>query len=60
MFATCINGATQGEFIPLPGGVLIMQDAQIIGALGISGASSEFDQTVAVSAIESCGFIAKA
>ena len=51
MFAACINGATQGQFIPLPGGVLIMENSQIVGALGISGASSEFDESVAISAI---------
>ena len=59
MFAVCINGATQGQFIPLPGGVLIVKGDEIIGALGISGASSKLDESVAVAAIESCGFIAK-
>lgn len=58
MFAACINGVTQGQFIPLPGGVLIIEDAQIIGALGISGASSAVDESIAISAIQSCGFIA--
>ena len=58
MFAACINGATQGQFIPLPGGVLILENGQIIGALGISGASSQLDESVAISAIQSCGFIA--
>jgi len=58
MFAACINGVTQGQFIPLPGGVLIMENSQIIGALGVSGASSEFDENVAISAIQSCGFTA--
>ncbi|MCJ8321792.1 MAG: heme-binding protein, partial [Colwellia sp.] len=58
MFAVCINGATQGQFIPLPGGVLIVKDEQIIGALGISGASSTLDESIAVAAIQSCGFTA--
>ena len=59
MFAACINGATQGQFIPLPGGVLILENGQIVGALGISGASSKLDESVAISAIQSCGFIAE-
>ena len=56
MFAVCINGATNGQFIPLPGGVLILKDGQVVGALGVSGASSELDENVAVSAIQSCRF----
>jgi len=59
MFAVCINGATNGQFIPMPGGVLIVKNGQILGALGISGASSEIDEDVAVSAIKNCEFIAK-
>ncbi len=58
MFAVCINGATNGQFIPLPGGVLIINQGQVVGALGVSGASSELDESVAVSAIQSCQFTA--
>jgi len=58
MFAVCINGATNGQFIPLPGGVLILKEGQVVGALGVSGASSELDENVAVSAIQSCRFTA--
>ncbi len=58
MFAVCINGATNGQFIPLPGGVLILKDGQVVGALGVSGASSELDENVAVSAIQFCRFSA--
>lgn len=59
MFANCINGAAQGKFIPLPGGVLILDKAQrVVGAMGISGANSDQDEAVAVRALESEGFIA--
>ena len=58
MFAVCINGATNGQFIPLPGGVLILKDGQVVGALGVSGASSELDENVAVAAIQFCRFSA--
>ena len=58
MFAACINGATNGQFIPLPGGVLIINQGPVVGALGVSGASSELDESVAVSAIQSCQFTA--
>ena len=58
MFASTINGASNGEFIPLPGGVLILEADVIIGALGISGASSNEDEQIAVNAIERCHLIA--
>ncbi|GDY24458.1 hypothetical protein AHAT_03480 [Agarivorans sp. Toyoura001] len=51
MFAATINGATGGEFIPLPGGVLIVEQQQVMGAIGISGASSDLDEWVATNAI---------
>ena len=60
MFATCINGATQGSFIPLPGGVLIYHQDNLLGAVGISGASSDLDEKVAVRAIERCHLQAEA
>ncbi len=54
MFANCINGAVQGNFIPLPGGVLIMSKSkEIIGAIGISGANSDQDEAIAIKIIES-------
>ena len=33
-------GFGTGQFIPLPGGVLIINQGQVVGALGVSGASS--------------------
>ncbi|MCJ8340299.1 MAG: heme-binding protein [Pseudomonadales bacterium] len=59
MFATCINGATNGNFVALPGGVLIYDKSDLLGAVGISGASSDLDERVAVRAIESCNFQAE-
>jgi len=58
MFASTINGANNGEFIPLPGGVLILENDVIIGAIGISGASSNEDEQIAISAIQSCNLFA--
>lgn len=58
MFANTINGANNGEFIPLPGGVLIYDGQELIGAMGISGASSDQDEQIAVSSIKSQGLLA--
>lgn len=56
MFANSINGASKGKFIPLPGGVLILENKDIIGAVGISGANSDQDEAVAIGAIQYAGF----
>ena len=58
MFATTINGAAQGNFIPMPGGVLIKDKEVTIGALGVSGASSDQDEKIAIEAITTLGFSA--
>lgn len=58
MFANTINGANNGQFIPLPGGVLILEAGQVLGAVGISGASSDQDEAVAVYAVEQSGLSA--
>jgi len=58
MFATTINGAAQGNFIPMPGGVLIKDKQGVIGALGVSGASSDDDEKIAIGAITTQGFSA--
>lgn len=59
MFANCINGAAAGNFIPLPGGVLILnQLKEVIGAIGISGASSDQDENTAIELIKQEGLIA--
>jgi uncharacterized protein GlcG (DUF336 family) len=58
MFANTINGANNGEFIPLPGGVLIYDEQKIIGAMGGSGANSDQDEQIAVVSIKSQGLLA--
>ena len=48
--------ASEGKVIPAPGGVLI-RDAEktIIGAVGISGDTSENDEACAVAGIKAAG-----
>ena len=54
-FIEAMNALSDGLLVPVPGGVLIKQDGRIIGAVGISGASSDEDEALAVSAIEKAG-----
>jgi uncharacterized protein GlcG (DUF336 family) len=55
-FQSALAAASDGRFIPTPGGVLIL-DAQnrAIGAIGISGDASDKDEFCAVQAIKAAG-----
>ena len=58
-FFDAINSLTGGEVIPVAGGVLIRNaQGQLIGAIGISGDTSDNDERCAVQAIEQVGLIA--
>ncbi|WP_286978777.1 heme-binding protein [Pseudomonas sp.] len=60
-FIGAVNNLADGNLVPAPGGVLI-RDAQgeVIGAVGITGDTSDIDEQCAISAIESIGFRADA
>ena len=52
-FVQAINGLADGDFVPVPGGVLITdKDGTLLGAVGISGDTSDNDEAAAVSGIE--------
>jgi len=56
-FQNAIAAASQGRFIPVPGGVLIRnEDGQTIGAVGISGDTSDRDEYCAIEAINAVGY----
>jgi uncharacterized protein GlcG (DUF336 family) len=51
----------QGRLVPVPGGVLIKDaDGEIVGAVGISGDTSDKDEVCAVAGIEASGLKADA
>jgi uncharacterized protein GlcG (DUF336 family) len=56
MFFTALASVSGGRMIPVPGGVLI-RDAggDVIGAVGISGDTSDRDETCAIAGIEAAG-----
>jgi len=54
-FAMGVNGVSNGQFIPQPGGLLIYRDKVLIGAVGISGASSDQDEQAATTALQNLG-----
>lgn len=49
--------ATLGNLVPVAGGVLVEDDAgRLVGAVGISGDTSDNDEAAAVAGIEKAGF----
>jgi uncharacterized protein GlcG (DUF336 family) len=59
-FVQAMNGLFDGRFVPVRGGVLVRDRAgRMVGAVGISGDTSENDALCAVAGIEAAGFIAE-
>ncbi|MCF4998165.1 heme-binding protein [Pseudomonas syringae] len=58
-FFDAINSLTGGEVIPVAGGVLIRNaEGLILGAIGISGDTSDNDERCAMQAITQAGLVA--
>lgn len=58
-FISAMNALNDGALVPVPGGVLIKQDGVLIGAIGITGDSSDNDEICAVAVIEEFGLTAE-
>ncbi len=54
-FVGAVTHAVGGALVPAPGGVLIRCAAELIGAVGISGDTSDNDEACAIAAIRSVG-----
>ncbi len=55
-FMGALAVASQGRFIPVPGGVLIRnQEDHVVGAVGISGDTSEKDEYCAIAGVKAAG-----
>jgi len=55
-FIAAVSNLAQGGLVPAPGGVLIRDaSGEVIGAVGITGDTSDIDEQCAVSALESLG-----
>jgi uncharacterized protein GlcG (DUF336 family) len=59
MFFTALGSVSGGRVIPVPGGVLIRDaEGRIVGAVGISGDTSDKDEACAIAGIEAAGLTA--
>ena len=57
-FQAALAAASDGRFVPVPGGVLVQTGEGVtIGAVGVSGDTSEKDEYCAVEAIGSAGLV---
>lgn len=54
-FVAAAGAAIGGALIPVPGGVLIRDGEVTVGALGISGDTSDNDEAAAVAGVEAAG-----
>ena len=56
-FIAAVTHAVGGLLVPAPGGVLIREEnGELLGAVGVSGDTSDKDEIVAVAGIEAAGF----
>lgn len=59
-FIEGLTAVAGGRIVAVPGGVLIRDEAgALLGAVGITGDTSDNDETCAVAGIEAAGFVAQ-
>ncbi len=54
-FFSALSVASEGRMVPVPGGVLIRGAGVLIGAVGVSGDTSDMDETCAIAAVIQAG-----
>lgn len=60
-FVQAMNGLYGGRFVPVPGGVLVRdRKGAVVGAVGVTGDTSENDAAVALAGIEAAGLSGEA
>lgn len=58
-FVNALNGVSGGAIVPVPGGVLIKgESGETLGAVGITGDTSDNDEACAVAGIVAAGLVA--
>lgn len=59
-FMAAVNGVYGGQVVPVPGGVLVRdRRGAVIGAVGVTGDSSDNDAAAALAGIEAAGLTAE-
>ena len=59
-FIAAVTNAVGGSLVPVPGGVLVKDSGgELMGAVGITGDTSDNDEAAAVAGIEAAGLVAQ-
>jgi len=59
-FIQAVNSLADGALVPVPGGVLVKnKEGNLIGAVGVTGDTSDNDELCAIAGIEAAGYIAQ-
>ena len=59
-FIAAVTAAVGGALVPVPGGVLVRSaDGAMLGAVGVTGDTSDHDEAAAVAGIEAAGLVAE-
>ncbi|MCG7625309.1 MULTISPECIES: GlcG/HbpS family heme-binding protein [unclassified Epibacterium] len=59
-FMAAVNGVYGGQVVPVPGGVLVRDDTgAVIGAVGVTGDTSDNDAVAAKAGVEAAGLTAE-
>ena len=59
-FMAAVNGVYGGQVVPVPGGVLVKADGRVIGAVGVTGDTSDNDVVAAMAGLEAAGLTGEA
>ncbi len=54
-FMAAVNGVYGGQVVPVPGGVLVKVDGVVIGAVGVTGDTSDNDVVAATAGLAAAG-----
>ncbi|MEO8850792.1 MAG: heme-binding protein [Allobranchiibius sp.] len=59
-FVAAVTHAVGGALLPVPGGVLVRDSAGVLlGAVGVTGDTSDNDESAAIAGIEAAGLVAQ-
>lgn len=57
-FIQALTSMSGGKIVPVPGGILVRDgQGKVIGAVGISGDTSDYDETCATAGVEFAGLV---
>jgi len=54
-FISGVAGSLRGPLVPVAGGVIVIDNGIVVGAVGVSGDASDNDEAAAIAGIESAG-----